>query len=398
MSPGTPRVVSRNPSRLPISEAEHSIAVCHVASGDLWAGAEAQAASLLRALARRENLSLMAILLNEGRLAQEMRACGIEVKVIPESTTGILATLWEATRYLRGRRIHILHSHRYKENVLAALLAWTCRVPFVVRTQHGLPEPFGGARGWKQKLVQRLDRFVARFATDRVISVSSELRGHLSRYVDPRKVVVINNGLDTERVSSSLSSSEAKQRLGIPAFCRTLGYAGRFEPVKRLDLFLAAAKLIAGQIPNVRFILVGTGSEEARLREIARAQGLENSVMFLGHRNDIYDVLRAMEVFVLCSDHEGLPMVLLEALHLGVPVVGRRVGGLPEVIEDGADGLLLGSAGPADLAHACLSILENEPLREQMARAGTEVVAGHFSVAQTAEKVARLYSSLCGFG
>jgi glycosyltransferase involved in cell wall biosynthesis len=338
----------------------------------------------------------MAILLNEGRLAQEMRACGIEVKVIPESTTGILATLWEATRYLRGRRIHILHSHRYKENVLAALLAWTCRVPFVVRTQHGLPEPFGGARGWKQKLVQRLDRFVARFATDRVISVSSELRGHLSRYVDPRKVVVINNGLDTERVSSSLSSSEAKQRLGIPAFCRTLGYAGRFEPVKRLDLFLAAAKLIAARVPDARFILAGEGSEEARLREIARANALERSVLFLGHRNDIYDVLRAMEVFVLCSDHEGLPMVLLEALHLGVPVVGRRGGGLPEVIEDGVNGILLSSNEPAELTEACLRLLEDKGLRARLAAAGIASVAERFTAARNAAEVVELYRSLCG--
>jgi glycosyltransferase involved in cell wall biosynthesis len=269
-------------------------------------------------------------------------------------------------------------------------------VPFVVRTQHGLPEPFGGARGWKQKLVQRLDRFVARFATDRVISVSSELRGHLSRYVDPRKVVVINNGLDTERVSSSLSSSEAKQRLGIPAFCRTLGYAGRFEPVKRLDLFLAAAKLIAARVPDARFILAGEGSEEARLREIARANALERSVLFLGHRNDIYDVLRAMEVFVLCSDHEGLPMVLLEALHLGVPVVGRRGGGLPEVIEDGVNGILLSSNEPAELTEACLRLLEDKGLRARLAAAGIASVAERFTAARNAAEVVELYRSLCG--
>jgi glycosyltransferase involved in cell wall biosynthesis len=214
--------------------------------------------------------------------------------------------------------------------------------------------------------------------------------------MDPRKVVVIRNGLDTERVSSDLSLAEAKQRLGIPVECRTLGYAGRLEPIKRLDLFLAAAKLIAARVPDARFILVGEGSEALRLREMARANGLERSVLFLGHRNDIYDVLRAMEIFVLCSDHEGLPMVLLETLCLGVPVVGRRVGGLPEVIQDGVNGVLVLWDEPAETAQACLCLLEDEGLRARLAAAGIASVAERFTAARNAAEVTELYRSLCG--
>jgi len=376
-------------------ELANTIRVCHIVSGDRWAGAEVQAASLLRALASRPGLSLSVILLNQGRLAEELGACGLELKVIPESAKSFIQIFREAARFLRSRDIQILHSHRYKENLLAVLLARTCHIPHIVRTQHGMPEPFRGIRHWKQKLTLGLDRLLARWVTDRVISVSSELREHLERYMDPRKVVVIRNGLDTERVSSDLSLAEAKQRLGIPAACRTLGYAGRLEPIKRLDLLLAAAQLIAGRLPDTRLILAGDGSEEARLRDVTRAHGLEDLVVFLGHRDDIYDVLRAMEIFVLCSDHEGLPMVLLEALHLGVPVVARRVGGLPDVIQEGVSGVLVRSSDPKVLAAQCVHLLVDAKRRRDMASAGRARVSEFFTADRNATQVAALYRELC---
>src|SRR5262249_47825175 len=100
------------------------ISICHVASGDRWAGAEAQMAFLLRGLARKKELCLCAILLNKGQLADEIRRSGIEVEVIPENENGFFDILAKSTRYLRDKGIRILHSHRYKENVLSALLAW----------------------------------------------------------------------------------------------------------------------------------------------------------------------------------------------------------------------------------------------------------------------------------
>jgi len=371
------------------------VRVCHIVSGDLWAGAEVQAASLLRALASRPDLSLTVILLNQGRLAEEVRACGLELKVIPENAKGFIQIFREAARFLRSRNIRILHSHRYKENLLAVLLARACHIPHIVRTQHGLPEPFQGKKHIRQRLMSGLDRFLARHATDRVISVSPELREHLVKYTDPAKVVVIPNGLDVNHVSSALSRTEARERLGIPADAPTIGYAGRLEPIKRLDLFLAAAQLVARQVPNAKFLLVGDGSEASRLREMARASSLHDSVMFLGHRNDIYDVLRALDVFLLCSDHEGLPMVLLEALHLGVSVVARQVGGLGDVIQDGVSGVLVRSSDPKVLAAQCVHLLVDAKRRRDMASAGRARVSEFFSADRNATQVAALYRELC---
>jgi glycosyltransferase involved in cell wall biosynthesis len=371
------------------------VAVCHIASGDLWAGAEVQIATLLRNLAQREELRLSAILLNPGRLAQEIRSCGIDVRIIPESQKSFLAVFSEAARYLVPRGVRILHSHRYKENALAALLAHRCRIPFLVRTQHGLSERYVGFRHIKQRLIQRLDRFAAQWATDRVISVSSEMSRHLARRMNPQKIVTIPNGINPEEVRSDLSPREAKDRLGIPRDCWVLGTAGRLERVKRLDIFLEAAKLIQAHLPNTRFVIAGDGSEEAKLRALAQAYGLQNNVLFLGHRNDIYDVLRALDMLVLCSDHEGLPMVLLEALCLGVVVVARAVGGIPEVIQNGVNGILVDSSDPRSLADACVQASADRAQSQRLVEAGIKSVTEGFGAAKAADQVTRLYFSLC---
>jgi len=373
----------------------HKIAVCHIASGDRWAGAEAQIATLLKSLVRHDELQLSAILLNHGRLAAEIQRCGIEVAVIPENQNGFLAILSEATRFLRGKGVRIVHSHRYKENLLAALLARRCRISFAVRTQHGLPEPVSGIKRLKQAMIQWVDQLIARRATDRLISVSSEMTRQLARRVNPQRIVTIPNGINPEEIRSDLSSREAKDRLGIPRDCWVLGAAGRLEPVKRLDVFLEAAKLIQAHLPNTRFVIAGDGSEEVRLRALALACGLQDKVLFLGHRNDIYDVLRAFDVLILCSDHEGLPMALLEALGLGVVVVARAVGGIPEVVQDGVNGILVDSNDPRSLADACVQVLADRARSQRLTEAGIKSVREDYSAAKTADRVAQLYFSLC---
>ncbi|HET7841070.1 MAG TPA: glycosyltransferase family 4 protein [Terriglobia bacterium] len=370
------------------------IAVCHVASGDLWAGAEVQIATLLRMLARRQDFELSAMVLNPGRLADEILGCGIDVSIIPESQRNFVSILSGAERFLKPKGIQILHSHRYKENLLASLVARRCEIPTVVRTQHGLSEPLDGFKGMKQQFIQTLDRFVARRATDRVICVSSEMRGHLAQKFDTRKLVVIPNGVDLAIVRSEMSVAEAKERLGIPRDFHVLGTAGRIEPIKRLDIFLDAAKIISGELPDARFIIVGTGRAEAALRDKVRHLQLGERVKFLGHREDIYDVLRAMDVLVLCSDHEGLPMILLEALALGVVVVARAVGGIPEVIVHNTAGVLVHDSDPKSLAQACRNVLSDKMSAARLAQAGMKLVAEKFSAEATAAATASLYNQL----
>jgi len=224
--------------------------------------------------------------------------------------------------------------------------------------------------------------------------VSRDLTSHLSRHVDPKKIWTICNGLDTESVYSRLDKPQAKRRLGIAPDCPVIGTAGRLDPVKRLDLFLAAAKQIEQKVANAQFLIAGGGREEDRLKQIAKSLDLQDKVQFLGARDDIYDILRAMDVFVLSSDHEGFPMVLMEALWLGVPIVARKVGGVPEVIHNGESSVLVSSGNPTELAEACLGLLGNETERKNMTSSGEERLEERFTSEKNTEAVANLYRSL----
>lgn len=372
------------------------IRVCHIDSGDLWAGAEVNTTTLLKALARNREVRLSVILLNEGEMARRLRSYGIEVEVIPESQHGFFEIFTGAARFLRGRPTDILHSHRYKENLLAAMLARRCGIPYLVSTRHGAPEPFQGWRHIKHVAVRYLDHLVARHFADRVVSLSDEMRNGLLRHLPNDKVVTIRTGIDTELVRSELTNGEAKCKLGIPEATRVVGYVGRLVPIKRLDIFFQAAKQMADQDPTLEFVIAGDGPEEARLRMLARELGLRDRVRFLGHRGDVYDVFRALDVFVLCSDHEGLPRSVLEALHLGVPAVARPVGGISEVIEDGVCGVLVNSADAGALADACVALLADEQRRKQLAAAGACLVERKFSIERAASEMASLYGKLGG--
>ena len=378
----------------PSLQRDATLGVCHIASGDRWAGAEVQLSALLKGLGALPDLDLCAIFLNEGRPAAEAREMGIDVCVFDESRKGFMEILAGARRFLAGKNIQVLHSHRYKENLLAALIARKLRIPVHVSSKHGAPEPFAGWRGLKQGAIHALDREVARRATDRVISVSDELRAQLIRDIPAEKVVTIHNGIDESRVASRFSPAEAKQRLGLAPNAPVVGLAGRLDPIKRLDIFLAAAKQIVAEMPDARFVIAGDGTDAIRLRELAASLGMADKVHFLGHRDDIFDVIRALDIFVFCSDHEGLPMALLETLYLGVPVVARPVGGIAEVIQDNVTGVCVRSADPTDLAFACTSLLQDDARRARIAHAGAAHVAAHFTARHTSEQTASLYRSL----
>ncbi len=364
------------------------IAVCHLVSAEQWAGAEAQIAMLLRQLAADTDLSLSAIVLGEGRLGEELKNCGIASAVIPHASGRALASFRGASRFLQGKKIDVLHSHKSKENLLALLLAGRFGIRFLVRTQHGMPEP----RTLKDRAGYRVESMTARYAS-RVICVSADLKQRLASKVSGERLSVIRNSIDLARVQSSFTAAEAKMRLQISPECPVVGIAGRLEAVKRVDLFLEVAHRLSRKLPSARFVIAGTGREEMALRDSLRGSDLESRTLFLGERDDIYDVLRAMDLLIITSDHEGLPTVLLEALALGVPVVARNVGGIGEAISDNVSGRLVNSADAGALASASLPLLSAGPLRDRLIGNGMKAVRA-FSIAKNAANYMHLYQSI----
>lgn len=370
------------------------IKVCHLATGDLWAGAEVQLTLLVSSLQGMPEFDMSVILLNDGGPASELRRRGISTTVIPESQHAAPSIVRQLVGHFARHQVDVLHTHNFKDNVLGILSTLPRKGCRRVRTVHGRGEPFTGLAAAKMRLYRGVDHLFTHWWVDRIVAVSIDLEVHLARSFGTQRVMCIHNGIDLKKVQVTKSSSELRQELHLGAQDFVIGAMGRLVPVKGLETFLKAARIIRGRKDRVKFLIVGDGPLKETLQALARRCELEQDVLFLGHRSDSYDVLAMMDVLVLPSLSEGIPMVLLEALALARPVVASRVGGIPEVIEDRVTGWLVGSGYEGELAEACMALMDDYDLAERFGRAGQQRVSERFSVGSMAEKVAGMYRSL----
>jgi glycosyltransferase involved in cell wall biosynthesis len=370
------------------------IRVLHLISGDLWAGAEAQAEILLSGLQRNPELELSAIILNEGKLSQKLKSLGIRVYVLDEKKHSSLSLFRKVRQILSKNRVQILHTHRYKENVIGGLAALFSGVPHLVKTVHGSAEPFRGIKKIKADFYDFLDRWTTRFLFDNIIVVSSNLAERLKERLNGASTVCIRNCVDLERIKADKSRAQVRRVLGIEDDSPLIGTAGRLVPIKGLDYLLKATTIMQAEFPGMKVLIIGDGPERKNLESRTSELGIDSKVIFTGQREDVYDLICAVDLFVLPSLSEGLPIVLLEALALDVPVVVSALGGIPEVITHLSTGLVVQPKDEQALAQACLSLLQNREQAKALAREGKRMVKERFSAEIMAQKVFQLYEVL----
>src|SRR2546422_5091652 len=171
--------------------------ICHIMSADLWAGAEVQLATVASYLVERPDVNLTAVLLNEGPLARELRRLGVQVTVVDETQNGAVRILTFLTRFLRDRDVEVVHTHRYKDNVLGTIAAKLAGVPHVVRTVHGLREPMHRWGSVKCRVYEALDKATLWCFADRLFAVSSRMAETLKATgYKANAVAHIPNGID----------------------------------------------------------------------------------------------------------------------------------------------------------------------------------------------------------
>ena len=371
------------------------IRVCHVMTADLWAGAEVQLATTASYLADRSDVHVCAVLFNDGRLAGELRQLGIDVTVVDETRESAVRILAFLTRFLRDREIDLVHTHRYKDTVLSTIAAKLAGVPHLIRTVHGLREPMRGWDHLKFRVYETLDAVMLRCFADRVIAVSDRIADALrDEGYRPSLVTRVHNGIDLRKVMAMRRPEDLRRELGVDAGTIVFGTVGRLSPVKGHDTFLRAARLILDQHPGARFLIAGGGPLERELAALASELGIEPACRFLGPRADVYDLVSAMDVFVLPSLNEGIPMAVLEAMAVATPVVASAVGGLPEVIRDRQTGLLVPPADQRALADACLELARDREWAQRLGTAGRRVVEEQFSRDQNGRALMDTYAGV----
>lgn len=368
--------------------------VCHVAVGDLWAGAEVQLKVLLSKLVQKPEFNLSVILFNGGRLGKEIESLGIPVTVFPETEWGSGKIFLELVREFKKSKVLIIHTHKYKDTILAAPAAKLCGVSHVVRTVHGLREPFEGLQAFKMSLYETIERTVHRYCVDSIIGVSSQIERKYKAEGGVARVTCIRNGTDLEGKLVQTDRWRIRKDLGIDTGTCLIGTIGRLTPVKGIPYLLQAARILLGHGANVKVLVVGDGSIRPDLISQTHDLGISENVVFVGHREDADELVQAMDIFVLPSLSEGIPMALLEAMAASRAVVASRVGGIPEIIEDGSEGFLVEPMDVDSLAARCRQLIESPDIARKMGERARKRVERDFSAMSMADRVASVYKEL----
>jgi glycosyltransferase involved in cell wall biosynthesis len=279
---------------------------------------------------------------------------------------------------IKERKIDIVHCQRHKPTVYGTLAAYMVGdQPKVIGHVRGLHR----SRNFRRRLLNRL----LSGGISRIIAVSAAVRDDIISHNSKSfaaKVVAIYNGIDEQLfIHSNLTREAARARIGIPdnkVF--VYGTVGRLVETKGQNILLQAFAQISDECPQSWLVLAGGGRLESELRRLAAELGIQESVMFLGPRHDIPELLKAYDVFVLPSVAEGLPGALLEAMATGLPVIASRVGGVPEILNVPGLGTMVPPRSVDDLASAMKSLYETPgEKRDEIGKALRERVLEEFS-------------------
>jgi glycosyltransferase involved in cell wall biosynthesis len=299
-----------------------------------------------------------------------------------------LRVLHDLLRLCRREKVAIWHGHDYKTNLFGLLLArfWPMRL---VTTVHGWVHATK-----RTPLYYWIDRrCLPRY--ERVIGVSQDLcERALECGVPADRCILIENAIDTDQFRRRRSVLEARKGLGLPATGLLVGAVGRLSAEKGFDLLIRAVDQLLRAGHDLHLILVGEGDERPRLEALVAELGRGDRVHLLGYRADTRDVYEAMDLFALSSLREGLPNVVLEALALEVPVVATRIAGIPRVIRDGDNGLLVEPGTADELARALAIVMQDAGKRAALGQAGRRTVEESYSFRVRMEKIRDLYDRL----
>lgn len=308
-----------------------------------------------------------------------------------------LTALVRLVGIMRGFRPDIVHTHTAKAGTLGRLAAVLCRVPAIVHTYHGHVH-HGYFRPGETRVFVAIERWLAR-RTHRLLAVSQRVRQEL---LDlgigrPERFDVLPLGLDLERfLDAAAWRGQLRAELGLGDDAFLVGIVARLAPIKAHEIFLRAAARIGVRVPGAHFVVVGDGERRRPLEALAGSLALGERVRFLGWRRDLDRVYADLDVVVLTSRNEGSPVSLIEALAASRPVVATRVGGVPDLVDDGVTGLLAAVDDVDAVADAVVGLAASPERARAMGSAGRQRVYPAFGAERLVADVDALYRTLAG--
>jgi sugar transferase (PEP-CTERM/EpsH1 system associated) len=290
-------------------------------------------------------------------------------------------------KFLREKKVHILHMHS-GVYFLASQAGALARTPVKIYTDHG--RLLEDSRQFAYE-----DRFASLFV-DQIVAVSKELEKQLVEVIGlpAKKTMTIINGINTDEFIPREKSKSLLEEFGLKEDQKVIGTVGRLDGIKDQASMIRAFEIVRQKIPGSVLMLVGDGPLEGELREQARQSGLGNSVIFTGCRSDVPSILNLMDLFALTSLSEGTPISLLEAMASGVVSVVTDVGGIPSIIDNGVDGLIVKPGNIPQIAEAMTELLSNGKKSQIIREKALGKVRKSYSIDRMVDGYVELYQNL----
>jgi glycosyltransferase involved in cell wall biosynthesis len=336
-----------------------------------------------------------------GKLIDLIRGQGMKVRLFKNLVQPLhplkdLLGLIDLTRFLRRKRYHIVHTHNSKAGFIGRLAAKWAGVPIIVHTVHGFAfhdrEP-----AWRQILFRNLERLASRWC-DKMVFISQPLidwalRDRITRR---EKILKIYSGIELDHFKPVPDEEKKalKEAWGIREEAPVVGMVSKLWEGKGHTTLIHAFEGLKQEIPEAVLVIVGEGHLRDKLADLVDRLGLEGSVLFTGFQMDVRRTIATFDVAVLPSFFEGMGRVLLEAMAMGKPVVASSVGGIPDLVHHGKNGLLVTPGSVSELKSGLLTLIRNKALAEEMGKEGRNRISEEFSAGRMAQSIEKLYREL----
>jgi glycosyltransferase involved in cell wall biosynthesis len=368
------------------------VTICQLLHTLKTGGAEVLAARLARQL--RDRFRFLFVCLDAcGELGEALRQEGFPVSVIERKAGLDWRCPLRLARLFREERVDVIHAHQYTPFFYGITARLLYRRAGVLFTEHGRHYPDHPRR--KRMIANRL--LLGR--RDRVIGVGEAVRKALidNEGIPPYRAEVIYNGVDLSVFSEgSFDRKATRKELGLNETDLVILQVARLDYLKDHATAVRTLARVLPVIPQARLVLVGEGPEEAGIRKVVEELGVREQVKFLGLRQDVARILAAGDVFLLTSISEGIPLTVIEAMGAALPVVATRVGGLPEVVEEGLTGFLASRSDDAALSDHLVRLLSDSELRKHLGEQGRTRAQARFTESRMHEEYVRVYESMVG--
>lgn len=315
----------------------------------------------------------------------ELEGAGVDFLGLTRRSRADMRPWVQLAGHLRLGRTDVLHAHKFGSNVWGTAIGRLAGVPVIIAHEHS----------WSyvgQPVRRILDRQLVGRASDAFLAVSNEDRRRMIEIerIDPRDVLVMPNGIAPKRPSGR----DIRDELGIPPDVPLIGTVGRLYTEKAPHILMHAVARLVGEFPQLNVLVVGDGPEHARVATLVDVLRITGAVRLLGLRDDVPDILAALDVAVSSSRREGSPLSILEYMGAGLPTVATAVGGVPDLIVDGVHGRLVAPGEPAALADAIAELLREPELAREMGRRARERQRSEFELELLVRRLERLYEDL----